>query len=285
MAKQKLATENSLRIRNQELAFGSQTFIMGIINCTPDSFSRDGVLEPQKAVALALDKIAKGAQLIDIGGQSTRPGHELINEETEIERVIPVITALRQVSDVIISVDTFSTKVAELAISAGADIVNSIWGLTNELFEFIKARPTPIVIMHNKNETVYPNGVVSEVVDYLSMAAQRALEAGLGKEQIILDPGIGFGKTTDQNIELMNGFGQISALGLPTLIGTSRKSTIGKLTDRPVDERIFGTAATIAYAIAYGVDIVRVHDVEEISDVVKVTDALVRNWRPKNWQE
>jgi dihydropteroate synthase len=273
-----------LHIRNHELVFGRQTFIMGVINVTPDSFSQDGLLETKDAVSLALEKIKQGAQIIDIGGQSTRPGYEAIDEETEISRIIPVIKALRQVSDVIISVDTFSAKVAAQAIAAGADIINSICGLTDELLALIKDKPVPIVIMHNKSEAIYPNGVVNEVTSVLAEYAERALAAGLAKEQIILDPGIGFGKTADHNIEIISQFAQIGALGFSTLIGTSRKSTIGKLTEQPVEARVFGTAATIAFAIAQGVDIVRVHDVQEIADVVKVSDALVRNWRPANWE-
>jgi len=280
---ERLAKGRILRVRNHELVFGKQTFIMGVINVTPDSFSQDGLLDTKQAGSLALEKIKQGAQIIDIGGQSTRPGYEAIDEEKEIDRVIPVIKALREVSGVIISVDTFSAKVAEQAIMAGADIINSVWGLTDELLALIKGKPVPIVIMHNKLEANYPKGVVPEVVNCLAEYTEQALAAGLSNEQIILDPGIGFGKTADHNLEIISQFAQIVALGFPTLIGTSRKSTIGKLTDQPVDNRVFGTAATVAFAIANGVDIVRVHDVQEIADVVKVSDALVRNWRPSNW--
>ncbi len=280
---ERLAKGRILRIRNHELVFGKQTFIMGIINVTSDSFSQDGLLDTEQAVLLALEQIKQGARLIDIGGQSTRPGYEPVDEQRQIERIIPVIKALRKVSDVIISVDTFSVEVAEQAFAHGADILNSIWGLTDDLLAFIKQKPVPIVVVHNKKEPDYPGGLIQEVRNWLSENAQKAMNAGLRHEQIILDPGIGFGKTADHNIEIISQFAQIGALGFPTLIGTSRKSTIGKLTERPVDARVFGTAATVAFAIAQGVDIVRVHDVEEIADVVKVSDALVRNWRPTNW--
>ncbi len=279
-----MSSKTTLSIRNHNLRYGRKTYIMGIVNVTPDSFSQDGVLNPDEAVKLSLAQIAQGAKIIDIGGQSTRPGYTPVDEKTEIKRIIPAIKALRKKSDVIISVDTFSANVLKEAVAAGADILNSIWGLTEELLSFIKKHPMPIVIMHNKKEAVYPNEVVSEVVENLSLQAEQALRAGLSKEQIILDPGIGFGKTADQNIEVISKIGEIVALGFPTLIGTSRKSTIGKLLDRPVDKRGFGTAATIAYAIACGVDFTRVHDVKEIADVVKVSDALVRSWRPSNWE-
>lgn len=331
-----VARLNALVIRNKEFVFGKRTYVMGVVNVTPDSFSRDGVEDPQGAVAYALKQIEKGADLIDIGGQSTRPGHKPIDEEAEIKRIIPVITALRKASDVVISVDTFSPVVLETALAAGADILNSIWGLTDDLLPIVKQKKLPVIIMHNKpasadkagacgvgahvsapvplirndgprtvgarlaepcsanlteptnesnaiNPCQYPNGVVNAVVDYLSNQANKALAAGLRREQIILDPGIGFGKTADQNIEILSQFEKIYALGFPTLIGTSRKSTIGKLTDRPVDQRVFGTAATVAFAITKGVDIVRVHDVGEIVDVVKISDALARRWRPQNW--
>lgn len=273
-----------LRIRNKELIFGSRTFIMGIVNVTPDSFSQDGVLEPEQAVTLALSQIEKGADIIDIGGQSTRPGYEPIDPEDELKRIMPVVKALRKASDVIISIDTFSAVVLEQALTGGADMLNSIWGLTDELLAVIKKHPLPVVITHNKPEANYPNGIAQEVADYLAAAAAKALDIGLSREQIILDPGIGFGKTADDNLELLSDFEKITRLGFPTLVGSSRKSTIGKLTGKSVNERTFGTAAAVALAIAHGVDIVRVHDIEEMLDVVKVSDALVRRWRPENWQ-
>lgn len=275
----------SLRVRNHELCFGSRTFVMGIVNVTPDSFSGDGVLNPEAAVHLALKHIEAGADIIDIGGQSTRPGYEPIDEKAEIGRILPVITALRKVSDVIISVDTFVPSVFEKAVEAGCDILNSIWGLNDGLLAVLKNKPLPVVIMHNKNDPVYPKGVIAEVSGQLQKQALRALAAGLEVEQIILDPGIGFGKTAEQNLQVLSSLDKLTCLGFPTLIGTSRKSTIGKLIDRPVVERRFGTAATVALAVAYGIDIVRVHDLQEMIDVARVSDAIVRNWRPENWPE
>jgi dihydropteroate synthase len=279
-----LKQRQSLRIRDKELIFGSRTFIMGIVNVTPDSFSGDGILEVDGAVSLALKQVSEGADIVDIGGQSTRPGHVRIDEETEMQRVLPVIANLRRQSDVLISVDTYSAAVAEHALKAGADIVNSIWGLNHQLADVIKQKRPPIVIMHNKSEPIYPDGVVKEVVDVLKKDAEMAMAAGLAREEIILDPGIGFGKTADQNLEVMKFLQKIVALGFPTLIGTSRKSTIGKLTGRAVEERAFGTAASVALSVAAGVDIMRVHDVRAMTDAVRVSDAIVRGWRPGNWE-
>jgi dihydropteroate synthase len=275
----------SLQIRDRELRFGSRTFVMGIVNVTPDSFSGDGVLNAEAAVALATQQIADGADIIDIGGQSTRPGYEPIEEKTECERILPVIAKLRKVSDVIISVDTFAPTVFEKAVDAGADMLNSIWGLSDGLLEIARAYKAPVVIMHNKVAPKYATGVIEEITGQLHSEALRALASGLEVEQIILDPGIGFGKTAEQNLEVLSALDEITKLGFPTLIGTSRKSTIGKVTGRSVDKRIYGTAASVALAIAAGIDIVRVHDVQAIVDVVKTSDAIVRNWRPHDWHE
>jgi dihydropteroate synthase len=273
-----------LKIRNKQLPFGSRTFVMGIVNITPDSFSGDGVLDLDVAVAKALSQIADGADIIDLGGQSTRPGHTPVDEETEAKRVLPVIAALRKVSDVIISVDTFVPSVLKRAIDAGADMLNSIWGLNEPLLDIIKQAHMPVVITHNKSERLYPSGVVADVIDQLQSQAKMALAAGLEREQVILDFGFGFGKDADQSLEIFASLKELSALGFPTLVGTSRKSTIGKVTGRVAQDRIFGTAATVALAIAYGVDIVRVHDVREMVEVVKMSDAIIRGWRPDEWR-
>lgn len=273
-----------LQIRNKTLRFGSRTFVMGILNATPDSFSGDGVLDVDTAVERALKQVADGADIIDVGGQSTRPGYESVDAETEYERVVPIIAKLRKMSDVIISVDTFVASVLERAADAGADMLNSVWGVNDQLLEVIGKRKMPVVITHNKSEPKYRYGVVDEVIEQLHLQAKRALATGLTREQVILDPGIGFGKTADQNIEILSSLRRFAERGFPTLIGTSRKSTIGKVTGRVVEERAYGTAATIALAIAHGVDIVRVHDVQEMIDVVKMSDAIVRNWRPQDWE-
>jgi dihydropteroate synthase len=272
-----------LKIRNQELRFGERTYIMGVVNVTPDSFSGDGVLDVKEAVRLALNLIEEGADLIDIGGQSTRPGYTPITEEEELSRVLRVVTAVRQSTDTIISIDTFSPIVFERAFAAGADMVNSVWGLRKGLLASIEKTKCPVVIMHNKDVPEYPSGVVEEVCESLRDEANLALGAGVTREQIILDPGIGFGKTADQNLVILSELDRITGLGFPTLLGTSRKSTIGKLTGRPAEERVFGTAASVALGINAGVDIVRVHDVAAMVDVVKVADAIKRNWRPAAW--
>ncbi len=290
----------SLKIRNQTLAFGSRTFVMAILNVTPDSFSGDGILAVDKAVAQALEQIRLGADLIDIGGQSTRPGHVPISEEEEAQRILPVIEKLRSHTDTIISIDTYSPAVLQAALSAGGDLLNSIWGLEKGLLGALGGHKCPVVIMHNKTVAEYgasssssssasssssssASPVAAEVCAYLKSAAQDALACGLLPAQIILDPGIGFGKTADHNLEMLANLKQLTALGFPTLLGSSRKSTIGKLTGKAAHERIFGTAATVALGIESGIDIVRVHDVAEILDVVKVSDAIVRGWRPVGW--
>lgn len=274
----------SLKIRNQCLDFGTRTFIMAILNVTPDSFSGDGEMSVDKAVAQALEQIRVGADLVDVGGQSTRPGHLAISEEEEAERILPVIEKLRSQTDAIISVDTYSPKVLHAALDAGGDLLNSIWGLENGLLEALRQRKCPVVIMHNKAVAEYSRPVAEEVCAYLNAAAKDALACGLLPSEIILDPGIGFGKTAEHNLEMLANLKQLTALGFPTLLGSSRKSTIGKLTGKVATERIFGTAATVALGIESGIDIVRVHDVAEILDVVKVSDAIVRGWRPSDWK-
>jgi dihydropteroate synthase len=274
-----------LKIRNKEFIFGKRTFAMGIVNVTPDSFSGDGSLDVDTIVKYALSQIEQGADIIDIGGQSTRPGHSSIDSPTEIERIIPVITKLRSRTDVVISVDTFSADVLAAALAVGADMLNSVWGLTDPLLEVVSRHAVPTVIMHNQETVDYPLGIVDEVCNYLSESARRACAAGLLPAQVILDPGIGFAKTADHNLALLSSFEKIKSLGFPTLVGTSRKSFIGKLTGLPPEKRVFGTAATIALAIAKGADIVRVHDVRVMRDVAKVSDAVVRNWRPDNWSD
>ncbi len=283
----------ALKIRNQTLEFGSRTFIMAILNVTPDSFSGDGVLAVDKAVAQALEQIRLGADIIDIGGQSTRPGHLPISEEEEALRILPVIEKLRSHTQAIISVDTYSPNVLKAALEAGADLLNSIWGLEKGLLVAVGEHKCPVVIMHNKIKAEYADSsfselsshsaVAGEVCTYLAAAARDALACGLLATQIILDPGIGFGKTAEHNLDMLAHLKQLTALGFPTLLGSSRKSTIGKLTGKPASERIFGTAATVALGIEAGIDIVRVHDVAEILDVVKVSDAIVRGWRPVDW--
>jgi dihydropteroate synthase len=259
--------------------------MMGIVNVTPDSFSGDGVVDAQEAVAKALKQLSAGADIIDIGGESTRPGYAAVSVDEECRRVIPAIAGLRQKSAAVISVDTTKPEVLQQAIVAGADILNSVWGVSDELLGVLQLFQLPVVIMHNKEKPEYDGDVVDEVLFYLDAQARRAIACGIKPEQVILDPGIGFGKTAEHNLAVLRALDLLVGLGFPTLLGVSRKSFIGKLTGRPVSKREFGTASAIAIAIAAGVDIVRVHDVKMMSDAVKVADAMVRGWRPDDWQQ
>lgn len=256
---------------------------MGIVNVTPDSFSGDGVEDPVRAAEHARAQAA-GADIVDIGAESTRPGHVPVDERTEVARLLPVVRAAReQLPDAVISVDTYKPSVLAQAIEAGADMLNSVWGMPEPLLDEAAAHGVPVVIMHNRENTQYPGRVMDEVLRFLDEAANRAVKKGIDPQHVILDPGIGFGKTPDQNLDVLRDLARLKTLGFPTLIGTSRKSTIGKLTGKPPQERVFGTAATTALAIAAGIDIVRVHDVAPALDVVRVSDAIVRNWRPDGW--
>ncbi len=273
----------ALRARGSTLHWGERTYVMGIVNVTPDSFSGDGIVDPNKAIAHA---IAQGerADILDIGAESTRPGYIPVDENTEMQRLIPVIEMVRSRSpDAIISVDTYKPQVFRAAHAAGADILNSIWGLPDALLQAASEAHVPVVVMHNKQRAVYDGSVMDEVLRFLDEAAQRAIRCGIPAEHVILDPGIGFGKTPDHNIIVLRQLSRLVALGFPTLLGTSRKSTIGKLTGKPPKERVAGTTATTALAVAAGIDVVRVHDLDEAIDSVHVSDAIVRDWRPQGW--
>jgi dihydropteroate synthase len=273
----------ALQMRNWRHDWGTRTLIMGIVNVTPDSFSGDGVLEPKRAVAQALAMTECGADVIDLGAQSTRPGHQAIRQDEELERLMPVLTLLRSQSDCIVSIDTTDPHVLKTAVQAGADILNSIWGLTDALMSVVAELRIPVVLMHNKERAVYAGDVIEEVVETLARQAEKAMEVGIARERIVLDPGIGFGKTAEHNLLVLNGLDRLVALGFPTLLGASRKSFIGKLTGKPAGERVFGTAATTALAVAHGVDMVRVHDVSETKEVLDLADAILRGCRPAGW--
>lgn len=274
----------ALRVRGRALEWGARTYVMGIVNVTPDSFSGDGIEEPDLAVAFAHTQLERGSDILDVGAESTRPGHAPVAAETETARLAPVIAAVRRRSpSAILSVDTHKEPVLRAAHDAGADMLNCVWGLPPDLLETALALQIPVVVMHNKREAKYDGDVMDEVLKFLEEASGRAVRAGLPAEHVILDPGIGFGKSADHNLQILGQLPRVVALGFPTLIGTSRKSTIGKLTGRDPEDRIYGTAATTALAIGAGIDIVRVHDVSQTKDVASVADAIVRNWRPPGW--
>jgi dihydropteroate synthase len=278
-----------LQIGPRRFEWGARTYVMGIINVTPDSFSGDGLLAktggsstardaPSLALRQALRMSAAGADLLDVGGQSTRPGHQAIDVQEELARVLPVVRAISgELPDVPLSIDTTRAEVAAAALEAGARVVNDVWGVAADdgLLHVAAAADAPLVLMHNRREARYRN-VVAEVVADLSRALDRALAAGCAWESLIVDPGIGFGKTADQNLAVLHDLALLTALGRPVLLGTSRKSTIGKVLDLPAAERLEGTLATTALGIAAGVDIVRVHDVEPNVRVARMADAIVR---------
>jgi dihydropteroate synthase len=273
---------------NYRLEWGQKTHVMGILNVTPDSFSGDGLIEASlsqeeivaRALAQARSFVEEGAMLIDVGGESTRPNFAPIGLEEELARVIPVIRALHDSlpGEVIISIDTYKAEVAREALDAGASLINDIWGLRRdpELAALTAERSVPIVLMANMRG-FEKRDIVADVIRFLSHSIDLALAAGVAWERIIIDPGIGFGTTPQENLTLLRRLGELRALGRPILLGTSRKSTIGRvLGDLPPSERLEGTAATIALGIAQGADIVRVHDVREMMRVVKMSDAVVR---------
>lgn len=273
---------------NYRLEWGQRTYIMGVINVTPDSFSGDGIIEETltqdaiiaRAVAQAQQYVVEGATIIDVGGESTRPNFAPISPEQEMARVLPIIQALYAAlpKEVIISIDTYKAEVAKQALDAGACIINDIWALRRDpaMAGLAAERGIPIVLMANMRG-YSKHEIVSDVVRFLAHSIDLALEAGVAWEHIIVDPGIGFGTTPDENLTLLRRLGELRVLGRPILLGTSRKSTIGLvLGGLPVSERLEGTAATVALGISQGADIVRVHDVREMMRVVKMSDAIVR---------
>ncbi|GAC1430893.1 MAG: hypothetical protein PVS3B3_01740 [Ktedonobacteraceae bacterium] len=271
------------------LEWGKHTHIMGIINVTPDSFSGDGLSQDapledafvQRAVTKAQHFVAEGATLIDVGGESTRPNAPIvISAEQELARVLPVIQALRATlpEAVMISIDTYKAEVAAQALAAGACIINDIWGLRQDpnMAVVAKEHGVPVVLMANMRGYI-KHDIVSDVIRYLAHSIDTALAAGITWEHLIIDPGIGFGTTPEENLILLRRLGELRALGRPILLGVSRKSTIGRvLGGLPASDRLEGTAASIALGIAQGADIVRVHDVHEMKRVVTVSDAIVR---------
>lgn len=256
-----------------------RTLIMGILNVTPDSFSDGGrYTDPKQAVEHAFRLVEEGADIIDVGGESTRPGFAPVSLEEELRRVIPVVRALKEAGlRAPISVDTYKAEVARQSLEAGAHIINDIWGLLKdpEMGRIAASCGCPIVLMHNRVEAVYAN-FIPDVIEDMRKIVERARLAGIRDEQIILDPGIGFAKSYEQNLQLMNYLDRIAELGFPVLLGTSRKSMIRNTLQLPADDVVEGTAATVALGIAQGCRIVRVHDVRAMSRVARMTDAIVR---------
>lgn len=262
----------------RELRWGRKTYIMGILNITTDSFSGDGVgKDMETALARAKRLVAEGADIIDIGGESTRPDSRPVTPEEEINRVLPVIKMLSSEVDVPISIDTYKSGVARLALEAGANMINDVWGLRQDpdLACVAAEWGVPLIITANQRDMQYEN-IMTAVVDSLLGGMNLALDAGVAWENIIIDPGIGFGKTLEGNLEVLRRLGELKSLGRPILLGTSRKSMIGQVLDLPVEERLEGTAATVALGIANGADMIRVHDVLQMKRVAKMTDAVVR---------
>ena len=256
--------------------FHKETIVMGILNVTPDSFSDGGRYDAVEAALIHAKKmVSDGAKIIDVGGESTRPGHAAVGLEEELSRVIPVIQALSRELDVAISIDTYKAKVAEAAIQAGAHIINDVWGAKREpaIAEVAARLGVPILLMHNRDNMDYTD-FLPDVRKDLEESVQIAKDAGVPTQHIWLDPGIGFAKTIEQNILMMQHLQDVVDMGYPVLLGTSRKSTIGKVLNLPVEERLEGTAATVSFGIMHGCHMMRVHDVKEIVRTVRMMDVL-----------
>jgi dihydropteroate synthase len=271
-----------ITIRDRQFVWGSRTYVMGVINISPDSFSGDGLgRDVEAAVQQGRRFEEEGADILDVGGESTRPGFEPVSTAEEVERVIPVIHRLVRETSLPVSIDTAKVEVAERAIKeAGAHMINDIWGFRQDgerMALLVAETGLPAVIMHNQRGRPF-HDVVGDLLEGLGESLRIARLAGIPAERLIIDPGFGFGWTEEQSLEILRRLAELRVLGRPILIGTSRKSTIGKVLDLPVEERLEGTAATIAIAIANGADIVRVHDVKAMVRVARMTDAIVRGW-------
>jgi dihydropteroate synthase len=280
-------TISKLTVSNGEtLEWGRRTYVMGIVNVTPDSFSGDGLGTDIHAIvehALRLEE--EGADIIDVGAESTRPGSAPVGVEEESARLIPSLEAIRARVQVPVSVDTYKSQVARRALESGATIINDVWGLKADprMAEVAAEHKVPIIITHNQKTREYRD-LVPDIKASLSRSVAMALRAGVLEELVIIDPGIGFGKTPDHNLEVLRRLDEFQALGHPVLVGSSRKSTIGLVLSLPADQRLEGTAASVALSIASGADIVRVHDVKEMVRVCRMSDAVTRGWRPPHWK-
>jgi dihydropteroate synthase len=254
---------------------------MGIVNVTPDSFSGDGVTDPGAAIARGLSMASAGAEVVDVGGESTRPGHRPISAEEEIARVLPVVRGLAG-AGVTVSIDTYKLEVAEAAADAGARIVNDIWGLQRSpgIATLAARRGLGLVLMHNQDGVEYQAGLVETVKSALGRSVDTALEAGVPSDQVIVDPGIGFGKTAEHNVVILRRLEELLELGHPLLVGASRKSFLGRIFGQEMESRVWGTAAVVAISVLRGASWVRVHDVPEMIAVARVADGLRREASP-----
>lgn len=266
-----------MKIGNREFKTTGHTYIMGILNVTPDSFSDGGKWNnPDAALQHAQQMIEEGADIIDIGGESTRPGYTLLSDEEEIGRVVPMIEMIKKQFDIPVSVDTYKSGVAKAALAAGADLVNDIWGLKydKKLAKVIAEAKVPCCLMHNRNNMDYED-FRKELLDDLRETIAIAKSAGITDDQVILDPGVGFAKTREQNLTAIHHLDDLHTLGYPVLLGTSRKSVIGLTLDLPSTERVEGTLATTVFGVLHGAMFVRVHDVKENARTIKMTEAIL----------
>ncbi|MFC1961710.1 dihydropteroate synthase [Chloroflexota bacterium] len=279
------ATLTPTRCGSSVFRWGERTYIMGIINLSPNSFSGDGIGDNvTAAVTQAKRMVTEGADIIDVGGESTRPGTEPVsadNVEQELGLVIPVVERLAQELTVPVSIDTYKSAVASRAVQAGARVINDIWALKWDprIAQVAAGAGTPMILMSNQRDTTVRGDIMAEIAADLKRAVNLALKVGIPRENIIIDPGVGFGKTLEQNLEIIDHLGELEPLGQPILLGTSRKSMIGLTLDLPPDRRVEGTAATVAIGIARGADIMRIHDVKEMARVCRMSDAIIRRKR------
>ena len=265
-----------MSIRGSEFCWGKRTYVMGILNVTDDSFSGDGVGSDVKTAVLRAKRFVKeGADIVDVGGESTRPDSSPVTAEEEIAHVLPIIKKLSKEIDVPVSIDTYKSEVARRALDAGANMINDVWGLRQdpELAHVAAEYGVPLVITANQRDTQYKD-IMAAVVESLVRGVNLALDAGVAWENIIIDPGIGFGKSLEHNIAILNNLHEFKVLGRPILLGVSRKSFIGAITKTDIHDRIFGTAASVAVSVLRGASIVRVHDVKEMKQIISICDTI-----------
>lgn len=267
-----------MRIGSREFDVDAHTYVVGILNMTPDSFSDGGAYnQKDRALKRVADMIESGADIIDVGGESTRPDYQMISDEEEMERVIPAIRLIKQNFEVPVSIDTYKSKVARAGIEAGADMINDIWGLKydKDMAKVIAESGLPCCLMHNREKAEYTD-FMKEVMDDLKETLRLAHEAGIADDKIILDPGVGFGKDYDNNLEVINRLSELKMLGYPVLLGASRKSVVGMTLDLPSNQRVEGTIVTTVLAVVKGCAFVRVHDIIENGRAIKMAEAIIR---------